>query len=190
MLGSFLGINDRQTQSRVLELLSNLDQATAAGDEELAQKIGDQIEEAKTANDKTLDVQQKISQTLDKSIILMQEQLNYQKVNLGKSIEKDAMAYIRQITDLSEKLAEAKDAKEIESLKEGIAAADKGLEGIIGKAGDAAQKNDSGTAATPADTAPGQGQVGNTNTSAALCNTTCQLRLRSLKVLCLLRDLK
>jgi len=168
MLGSFLGINDRQTQSRVLEILSNLDQATAAGDEELAQKIGDQIEEAKTANDKTLDVQQKISQTLDKSIILMQEQLNLQKADVGKSIEKNVMTAIREITDLSEKLSKTEDSEEIDRLTKLRGEKEKSLDKLIGSAGDAAKENDGGKKTMPTDTAPGQGQVGNTNTSAAL----------------------
>jgi hypothetical protein len=172
MLGSFLGINDRQTQSRVLELLSNLDQATAAGDEELAQKIGDQIEEAKTANDKTLDVQQKISQTLDKSIILMQEQLNLQKADVGKSIEKNVMTAIREITDLSEKLSKTEDSEEIDRLTKLRGEKEKSLNDLIGSAASAAKENDGGKKTTPTDTAPGRSEVANPNTSGAISSET------------------
>jgi hypothetical protein len=169
MLGSFLGINDKQTQSRVLELLSNLDQATAAGDEELAQKIGDQIEEAKTANDKTFDIQQKISQTLDRSIILLQEQINLAKAAMIKSgVEGDVMKMINEVTIASENLAKAKNPEEIARLTGVKDTAEVKLKKLIEAAGDASKENDGGKKTTPADTAPGQGQVANPNTAPAL----------------------
>jgi hypothetical protein len=85
MLGSIYGIQDTTTQSRVLEYLEKLENATAEGDQEQIDKINQQIAEATKGNDKVFDIQQKISASLDKSVLLMQEQLFLAKENFIRS---------------------------------------------------------------------------------------------------------
>jgi hypothetical protein len=79
MLGSQFGISDTATQNRVLEYLQKLEEATYAGDDEAASMLEKQISEAADANDKTMSIQEKISLSMDKSVILAQEQLASQK---------------------------------------------------------------------------------------------------------------
>lgn len=168
MLGSVYGINDTTQQSRVLEYLAELDKATAAGDDELVQKINEQIKDATSANDKTLDVQQKISQSIDRSLVLMQEQINIQKATEGKSIEADAMATINKITKLSEDLIGVTDETKIKSLKDQITEQESKLPGFAAGVAAKVKQADSGAGATPVGTAIGQGGVGNTNTAASV----------------------
>ena len=101
MLGSLYGISDTTTQSRVLEYLSDLEKATAEGDQEQIDKINQQITDATRANDKTLDIQQKISLSLDKSVVLMQEQLAIAKADFIKSGGEASI--LEQIQSLSKK---------------------------------------------------------------------------------------
>ena len=74
MLGSQFGISDTATQNRVLEYLQKLEEATYAGDDEAASMLEKQIAEAANANDKTLSIEEKISLSMDKSVILLEEQ--------------------------------------------------------------------------------------------------------------------
>lgn len=82
MLGSTYGISDSATQNRVLEYLSQLEDATYAGDDETAKMLQKQIQEATTANDKTMSLQEKMSQDIEKSKMLIDEQVQLMKVNL------------------------------------------------------------------------------------------------------------
>ena len=115
MLGSFYGISDKQTQSRVLEYLSNLEKATAEGDEELIAKINDQIKDATGANDKTMGIQEKISQSIDKSLVLLQEQLNLAKATVAKDVEGSVLGAITKMTEFSNKLIEDPNDKAAEA---------------------------------------------------------------------------
>lgn len=172
MVGSFLGINDKQSQSRVLELLSNLDQATAAGDDELVQKINDQIEDAKNANGKTLDVQQKISQSIDRSLVLMQEEINLRKASPeGKSIEADVMRTINEITKLSESLIGVTDEDKIKGLKDQIKEQESKLPGFAAGVAAKVQAADS-PGAIPSGTPMGTTNVANGNTATGVASAT------------------
>lgn len=177
MLGSVYGISDTTQQSRVLEYLADLEKATAAGDDELIQKINDQIKDATNANDKTLDVQQKISQSLDKSLVLMQEQLNIQKATVGKSIEADAMKAINEITRLSSSLIGETDNDKIKALNDQIEAQKVNLPDFAATVAAKVQRADSGAGAKPVDTAIGQGQVGNAATAQGIASQTVQNNL-------------
>lgn len=79
MLGSQFGISDTATQNRVLEYLQKLEEATYAGDEEAAASLEKQIAEAAKGNDQTMSIQEKMSLAMDKSVIIAQDQLAYQK---------------------------------------------------------------------------------------------------------------
>jgi hypothetical protein len=79
MLGSQFGISDTATQNRVLEYLQKLEEATYAGDEEAAASFEKQIAEAAKGNNQTMSIQEKMSLAMDKSVIIAQEQLGYQK---------------------------------------------------------------------------------------------------------------
>lgn len=79
MLGSQFGISDTATQNRVLEYLQKLEEATYAGDEETAASLEKQIAEAAKGNDQTMSIQEKMSLAMDKSVIIAQDQLAYQK---------------------------------------------------------------------------------------------------------------
>ena len=117
MLGSMYGISDTTTQSRVLEYLEQLETATAEGNKEQVDKINQQIADATNANDKTFDIQQKIAQSLDKSLILAQEQLNVQKASfIDKGGESAILSKIDAMTNISEKMLGAK-GSELEGLK-------------------------------------------------------------------------
>lgn len=103
MLGSLYGISDTTTQSRVLEYLEDLEKATAEGNDEQIQKINQQISDATKGNDKTFDIQQKISQTLDKSLILAQEQLNVAKADLiARGVERGGNGVLDKISALTQ----------------------------------------------------------------------------------------
>jgi hypothetical protein len=105
MLGSVFGISDTTTQSRVLEYLSQLEEATAEGNQEQIDKINQQIADATKGNDKTLDMQQKISQSMDKTVILLQEQLNLQKANfIAQGGDAKILDLVNDITKKSEAL--------------------------------------------------------------------------------------
>lgn len=82
MLGSTYGISDSATQNRVLEYLSQLEDATYAGDDETAKMLEKQIQEATTSNDKTMSLQEKMSQDIEKSKMLIDEQVQLMKINL------------------------------------------------------------------------------------------------------------
>jgi len=117
MLGSMYGISDTTTQSRVLEYLEQLETATAEGNKEQVDKINQQIADATNANDKTFDIQQKIAQSLDKSLILAQEQLNFQKATfVNNGGERAILDKIDAMTNISEKMLGAK-GSELEGLK-------------------------------------------------------------------------
>jgi hypothetical protein len=79
MLGSQFGISDTATQNRVLEYLQKLEEATYAGDDESASMLERQISEAADANNKTLSMEEKISLSMNKSIIIAEEQMALQK---------------------------------------------------------------------------------------------------------------
>lgn len=105
MLGSIYGVSDPTNQARILEYLEKLEMATAEGDQEQIDKINQQISEATNANDKTLDIQQKISASLDKSLILMQEQINLAKADfIAKGGEDKILGAVRKFTQISESL--------------------------------------------------------------------------------------
>jgi hypothetical protein len=116
MLGSIYGISDTTTQSRVLEYLEDLEKATAEGNEEQIEKINQQIADATEGNDKTFDLQQKISQTLDKSLILAQDQLNVAKAGLiAQGFESGGngiLDKLRSLTDISEQMLAPKLGKD------------------------------------------------------------------------------
>ena len=105
MLGSVYGISDTTTQSRVLEYLEDLENATAEGDQEQIEKINQQIAEATKGNDKVFDIQQKISASLDKSVILLQQQIALQKATFIKEGgEEKILGYIEGFTKKAEAL--------------------------------------------------------------------------------------
>lgn len=88
MLGSTYGISDSATQNRVLEYLSQLEEATYAGDEDTVDMLNKQIQEATTSNDKTMSLQEKMSQDIEKSKMLIDEQVQIMKLNLKADFEK------------------------------------------------------------------------------------------------------
>lgn len=114
MLGSMFGISDTATQNRVLEYLQKLQEATEAGDEEAAATLEKQISEAANANDKTLGLQEKMSLSLDKAVILAQEQLSVAKADLaaklmevgpgGKTGEDAFIAKFSKATDVVQRM--------------------------------------------------------------------------------------
>lgn len=168
MLGSVYGINDTTQQSRVLEYLAELDKATAAGDDELVQKINEQIKDATKANDKTLDVQQKISQSIDRSLVLMQEEINLRKASPeGKSIEADVMKTINEITKLSEDLIGVTDKDEIKGLEAQIKEQESKLPGFAAGVAAKVQAADS-PGAIPSGTQLGTSTVAGGSTAASV----------------------
>jgi len=168
MLGSVYGISDITTQSRVLEYLQQQDEAMASGDDELVQKIDEQISNAIKGNDRVLDVQQKISQSIDKSLILLQEQVNLAKVSYGKPMEDQVMKLISEISDLSNQLIEDSGNEELKGKRDSKQLS---LDMLVGVAGDAAKKAESG-AGEPTDPGqPGSQTVGNKNVSKDLDNS-------------------
>jgi hypothetical protein len=105
MLGSVFGISDTTTQSRVLEYLSQLEKATAEGNQEQIDKINQQIADATKGNDKTLDLQQKMSIAMNKTVILIQEQLNLEKAKfIAAGGEGDILGLVTRLTTASENL--------------------------------------------------------------------------------------
>jgi hypothetical protein len=121
MLGSVYGISDTTTQSRVLEYLEKLESATAEGDQEQISKINQQIAEATKGSDKVFDIQQKISASLDKSVLLLQEQLFLAKENFIRTGgEERILDSIESFTNKAEGLVGKTDDKsraELESAK-------------------------------------------------------------------------
>lgn len=100
MLGSTYGINDAMTQNRVLEYLEKLGEATYAGDDEMASGIEKQIQETLNANDKTFGIQEKMSQSMEKTVILLQDQaqiLKLQFIQQLKSRGLDGSDLIKQL---------------------------------------------------------------------------------------------
>jgi hypothetical protein len=88
MLGSTFGISDSATQNRVLEYLSQLEDATYAGDQDTVDMLSKQIEEATKSNDKTMSLQEKMSQDIEKSKMLIDEQVLLMKIGLGETFKK------------------------------------------------------------------------------------------------------
>jgi len=163
MLGSMYGISDTTTQSRVLEYLEQLESATAEGNQEQIDKINQQIADATNANDKTFDIQQKIAQTLDKSLILAQEQLNLQKTTfVSNGGEKFILDKVESLTKISEQMLGAKDEKELGSLTTQREAAEKELADTIGK------KLEGARSGNPAEVPPVSATVGSGTSGSAL----------------------
>lgn len=87
MLGSTFGISDTMTQNRVLEYLEKLEEATYAGDDEMAAGIEKQIQETLSANDKTFSLQEKMSQSMEKTVILLQDQAQILKLQFTQQLK-------------------------------------------------------------------------------------------------------
>jgi hypothetical protein len=168
MLGSMYGISDTMTQSRVLEYLDNLQKATAEGDEEQIAKINQQIVDAKNGTDKTMSIQDKISASMDKSVIIAQETLNLHKANfIAAGGESKILEKIGNITALSESLLGDPENADKQSK---LNAANTSLNEMLGDlaknaAGDKKAPDNTSTAA--GGTQMGAAQVGNANTTSA-----------------------
>ena len=87
MLGSTYGISDSGTQNRVLEYLSQLEDATYAGDQDTVDMLSKQIEEATKSNDKTMSLQEKMSQDIERSKMLIDEQVQLMKIDIGETFK-------------------------------------------------------------------------------------------------------
>lgn len=160
MLGSFYGISDTTTQSRVLEYLEDLENATAEGDQEQIEKINQQIAEATKGNDKVFDIQQKISASLDKSVILLQQQIALQKATF---IKEGGEGKILDYIDSFTKKAEALIGKGGDVKAEMKAASDQLAIDIEGKVRDAAEGMGGSAVPQPAQQAgQANAQVGTT----------------------------
>lgn len=79
MLKSNFGIRDDQSAARVLDMLSQLDEATRMGDKDAQDKLKEQIENEAKGRDETLDVMEKISRSLE-------GQLNMAALNYRESL--------------------------------------------------------------------------------------------------------
>ena len=142
MLGSVYGISDTMTQSRVLEYLQQLERATAEGDQEQIDKINEQIADATEANDKTFDIQQKISQSIDKSLLVLQEMLAAEKVKLSKA-EPGVLEGINKLTQINSELLKDGLSDEKKKKLEGDRAETEKMLGIIKDEVAKAQQNPS-----------------------------------------------
>jgi uncharacterized protein YdbL (DUF1318 family) len=65
LLESMYGISDTAAQDRTLELLQQINEATAAGDKDLADSLGRDLGEAIDVRDKTLSTQEKIAKYVE-----------------------------------------------------------------------------------------------------------------------------
>jgi hypothetical protein len=142
MLGSVYGISDTMTQSRVLEYLQQLERATAEGDQEQIDKINEQIADATEANDKTFDIQQKISQSIDKSLLVLQEMLAAEKVKLSKA-EPGVLEGLNKLTQINSELLKDGLSDEKKKKLEGDRAETEKMLGIIKDEVAKAQQNPS-----------------------------------------------
>ncbi len=82
LLGSTYGISGTQDQNRVLEYLAKLQEATYSGDDEMKAQLEKQIQETLGANDKTFSIQEKMSQSLEKTVMILQDQAQIAKLQL------------------------------------------------------------------------------------------------------------
>lgn len=168
MLGSMYGISDTMTQSRVLEYLDNLQKATAEGDEEQIAKINQQIVDAKNGTDKTMSIQDKISASMDKSVIIAQETLNLHKANfIAAGGESKILEKIGNITALSESLlGDPENADKQSKLNSANTSLNEML-GDLAKHAAGDKKAPDNTSAAAGGTQMGAAQVGNANTTGA-----------------------
>lgn len=122
LLSSTYGIGDTATQDRVLEYLANLEEANSSGDQELSSKIEEQIKQAIEANNSTTSIEQQISDKIERSIMIAQEQLQVGKQQLVQSIKEK---YGENLQDALEKLNSLADSIGKGSVKNDGASEDK-----------------------------------------------------------------
>lgn len=89
MLGSTYGINDSATQNQVLQYLSQLEDATYAGDEKSAELLQKQISDALQGTDKTTSLQEKMSLNMEKSVMFLEESVQLSKMNFASQFERE-----------------------------------------------------------------------------------------------------
>ncbi len=105
MLGSVYGISDTTTQNRVLEMLTKLEEATYSGDEEMASTLEKQINDTLQNNDKNFSLQEKISQNIEKTVMIAQEQLQIGKMSLIQGLTKPGTPIERSLLEAQTSLS-------------------------------------------------------------------------------------